>query len=531
MALSLSPVVPVLGAPSTGLDDDRPGNNVLALAPAPPVPPVKPHIAWDVRHDGVAGGDVKKASQHQPGDQLVAVLLVALAVVDNVLCYCTFFTMHNFSSGMHNIVDAQLALVPWMTPALLAFAILGTASFAAIVVLVECNSKPLFHEIMNVRIYCSALPCSVLCGGIVYYSEQTNWVPFTALITIMLFIFFWCVHMRLRWSYQLNTLSRTLLDISWFLAVLTGVFLGILFSLDRLDFITKSNELSCPFADNAKMPLYVAPLAAWFCSSWGLSEPEVVSRSPVNEGSPAQLTCSTTFTMAFGATLEAHAFECPDGCLRQYVGSGLTGCGIYSTDTPLCVAAIHSGILTDSGGAAVAYGRLGLPKFESCSRNSVVSEERHIMPSGSLVQFSAPDGGRRLAALQMFNADGTQVPLAFHFNNLRHTQEYFWLQSWQVVHSDADRVNPDRPWTRIEATVSMRIAGIELHDEKVRLGRPEDHVRPRTTNLEEAALTPSASQSTSTCRLEDLGAVCPGVGVETVLLDFCRPEASACAAA
>jgi len=387
---------------------------------------------------------------------------------------------------------------------------------------------------MNLRIYFSALPCAFLCGVVLYYSEQTKWAPFAALVLIMLFVFGWCLHMRLRWSHQLNTCSKIILDVSGFLAFACGLLLAVLFGIDRLDVITKSNELSCPYAANVEMPVHVLALGQWYCAPWRQREPTVLSRAPVESGEPVQLLCSDTFVGMFGVSIEPHSFQCPSGCLRQYSGSGLTGCGIYSLDTPVCIAAIHAGILTDAGGRGVVYGRLGLPKFERCSRNSLTSEERQAANAGAVSLFapssggSSPftlptGGGRRLAAAPplVLDSTGAQVPQAFHFNNLPHTSEYLWLKDWERSRPDDDGVDPDRPWTRIEAAVSARVAGVELQEEKVRLGKPETQL----SLFSEA--TPGHAQSTQ-CQLSELGVVCPGRGWAALHLDFCQPDVGSC---
>jgi len=468
-------------------------------------------------------------------DRWTAGLLLALAVIDNAICYAAFFTVNGVDSRMHNIVEMQLVLLPWLMPALMVFTCLGTASFAALVIIVECHGIPRFHTIMNVRIYLSALPCALICSIIFYYSEQTKWAPFTAIVTIMLSIFMWCLHMRFRWWHTMNTCGKILLDISGFLAFLVGFSFAILFIINRVDFITKSNEMSCPYAANVEMPVNVPILGKWFCAPWKRKEETLLVRKPEPGSSPKQLLCSDTFVGAFGASIDPHAFECPSGCLVQYPGLGLTGCGIYSTDSQVCIAAIHSGVLTDAGGTATVFGRLGLPRFERCSRYALTSEERQVANAGAVMlsvpssggssAFQLPGGARRLFVTPptVLDSSGARVPQAFHFNNLPHSQEYLWLKDWDVSSSSASGVRADRPWTRIEATVSARVAGMELHDEKMRLGRPEDQLALFT------AAQSGQAQSTQ-CRLGEYGVICPGSGAAVVNLDFCQPAAQTCLA-
>lgn len=380
-----SAVVPVSVVPTGGTACSL--SRDLATLPTGSAP------AWDERRDVLAlqasstfqvgrmsdsatstGEAPPRIVKHYWHDRLFAALFLALAAVDNALSYAAFVNANGVGNRMYNIVDMQLKLVMWLVPALVAFAGFGTLCFVALVVLVECHKTPLYHEIMNVRIYLSAVPCAFLCGIVAYYSEQSKPLPFATLLFIMFFTLAWCVHMRLRWSFQLNTCSRTMLDTTGFLALTAGLFLIILFLAGRLDIITKSSDLGCPFAANEQMPVHVPVLRQWYCAPWESHGPTMLHRRPV-EDQPQSLGCTSTFMDAFGTSLHAHAVECPAGCLQQAAGVPVTGCGVYTLESPVCVAAIHSGALPASGGRTVVYGRLGLAKFQQCSRNSFISEE------------------------------------------------------------------------------------------------------------------------------------------------------------
>merc|ERR1740117_1448221 len=135
------------------------------------------------------------------------------------------------------------------------------------------------------------------------------------------------------------------------------------------------------------MPVYVLPLQKWYCTPWDEATPMPITRIPINT-EPTQLTCSDSFIAAFGVSIEPHLIECPVGCLRTFKpreGTNVVGCGVYTVDSPVCVAAIHAGQLTDEGGQAIIYGRLGTSHFQRCSRNSITSVDRYITQSGSRV--------------------------------------------------------------------------------------------------------------------------------------------------
>jgi len=333
-----------------------------------------------------------------------------------------------------------------------------------------------------------------------------------------------------------------LLDISWLIALLCVLVLGVLFAVDQLKVVTRSDELSCPYAPNERMPVHVLPLDRWYCAPWDEDKPMLVSRTPVNSV-PVQLTCSDSFIAAFGVSIEPHVIECPDGCLRTFnpmQGTNVVGCGVYAVDSPVCVAAIHTGTLTDSGGQATVYGRVGVSHFKRCSRNSVTSVERYVTQTDGSVTVepqsssgSSPflaDGGRRLAVTvpTVLDPQGRPVPQAFHFNNdqpggLPQTREFIWLKKYDKVSSSNLGVEAGKPWTQIEATLSLRFAGIELEDEKVQLGKGIAQalfVQPRDGQVFDARPTE--------CRIRESGVMCKGAGAAVAQLDFCRKEVKQC---
>merc|ERR1719316_2015290 len=493
---------------------------------------------------------------------LEGVTLVMLATLDNIFCFVTYFIVRMFLEKMYNIVELNLALLWNIDLFLLIFACIGTMSFVMMVVLVECNRLPLFHEIMTLRLILSALPCGAVCMTVVFFAESTQWVPFTTFVLVIMSIFSWCLHMRIRYSQELQVINRILLDISWFFSLTVGILVIALYSSDSLSVITKSDQLGCPHTFNEAMPVFVPPLSQWYCSEWNEESPMDVVRTPVGNG-PVQLACGESFVDVFGISIEPHEVECPQGCLQIYRPSSMetgntnvVGCGIYSADSPVCLAAIHAGALTDDGGITTVFGRLGLPQFERCSRNSMVSDARFVMQSGVAVSVAAPegsgsatfmvplgdnDGGRRLKEGNLTDSEkesirrrlittpvvlgpnNQRIPQAFHFNHLEGTKEFLWLKKYEKVSAKVGGVEPGKPWTQIEATVSMRIAGLELLDEKVRLGAPQFQplfVQPRPGQVFD---TPPSS-----CTIEDTGVLCRGAGSASIQLDFCRPEEKTC---
>lgn len=466
--------------------------------------------------------------------------LLSMAVIDNALAYLTFVTVRAFHGRLYNVVDLHMTLLPGIDIILLGFAGLGTLTFVMMVILVECLKLPLYHELMNFRLFFSAMPSGIVSAILLYHSERTQWAPFATVVAVLSTVFVWCLHMRVQYRETLNVLSKILLDISWLIALLCVLVLVLFFAADQLKLLTRSDELMCPYAPNELMPVRVLPLERWYCAPWDEDAPMLVSRAPVNSV-PVQLTCSDSFIAAFGVSIEPHVVACPDGCLRTFnpsQGTNVVGCGVYGVDSPVCVAAIHAGALTDTGGQATVYGRVGVSHFKRCSRNSVTSVERYVTQTDGSVTVSQPasgsgsspfltNGGRRLAVTvpSVVDPQGKAVPQAFHFNNdqpggLPQTREFIWLKRYNQVSTGNEA---GKPWTQIEATLSLRFAGIELEDEKVRLGQGSPQqlfIQPRPGQVFDARPTE--------CRIRESGVMCKGAGAAVAQLDFCRTEVKQC---
>jgi len=514
---------------------DTAGESHAEPGPVSVVPSVAPSTAvaaatWDLRDDSAAGADSKEpfVSWQRRCEEG---LLLVFAVVCNVLCFVTYASTREFHGRLYDVIDAHLALLTGLDVAMLIFALAGTGSFGMMIILVECNKLPLYHELMNFMLYLSALPCGIICVIIVYYTEQTQWAPFFTLMAILLLTVAWCIHNRIRYGYKLGVLSKIALDVSWLTAIIFGGILLVLFASDTMRFITKSDHLGCPFSDNVKMPVYASLIERWYCVSWDIGKRMDIEREPVNRGQPARLDCSDTFLSAFGVSIEPHLIVCPAGCLMTYEGEGIVGCGIYSTNSPVCLAAIHGGVLTDGGGEATVYGRVGVPRFQHCSRNSIISAESVIAQENTAVSVTQPaakvgpfppaaaGGGRRLLSVPLVVASGgVEIPQAFHFNNMEHTREFIWLKTYEEVSSKFPGVKSEKPWTRIRATVSAQLAGVELRDERLLLG----------TALAQPQFT-AAEPGQAECKVDTHGVFCGGAGAAAFLqLDFCRPEVKAC---
>ncbi|CAK0894758.1 unnamed protein product, partial [Prorocentrum cordatum] len=442
-------------------------------------------------------------------------------LADNVLCYVTFLAVRDRreSGDLYSIVDLRLRLLAGIDTALLVFSIIGTAFFVSLVVFVECWKRPLFLELMTGRVYCSCIPCAVISSILLWNVENAHLSPFASLAITVLFIACWCLHVRL--------LSMIVVDTSWCLALMTLLGLVWLVFERQLHVLTSSDALDCPYVDNSRMPVQVLPLGARFCAGWGA--PTYIVREPV---SSITLGCGDTFVDVLNASMEVHTVTCPAGCLAHISDSDtLVGCGVYTADSSVCLAAMHDGALTDAGGTTRVHGRLGLPSYRTCSMNGLISEARTVASSGTpvtletsisatlsyaLATTTTTAGVRRLATPPaVYGADGLEVPQAFHFN--REHREYIHLERYDVSPSSDPGVQDDEPWTRVEATVSAEVAGLLLSGERVRLGSAPGS--PLFLPRDPGQVV--AGQQAGECVLSGAGVLCRGSGASVLELSFC----------
>merc|ERR1719419_1261402 len=162
------------------------------------------------------------------------------------------------------------------------------------------------------------------------------------------------------------------------------------------------------------MPVHVLTLDQWYCVPWDRNKHMEVLRISVNSDAE-QLSCLDSFVSAFGVSIEPHRVSCPVGCLRTFERADIVGCGIYAVDSPICIAAIHAGVLTDEGGEATIFGRVGVPLFRRCSQNLIVSTERYVTQVNAAVSVSKPAGsGHRLVTAPLVQgSDAVMIPQAF----------------------------------------------------------------------------------------------------------------------
>jgi len=468
--------------------------------------------------------DARKPQIHEEGMEIrpqfftpASIVLGLLALNDHVFAYLSWIRIAGFREREYNVAEVQLLLLfPGTDSALLFFALLGTLIFVALFVLQECLKKPeYFRRLLTFRIYGSAVPCAVLSSLILYASARTNTTAVLAVLANLVSTAAWTFDIRKRID-VLEVFKRTSLDLTWFFSLLAAVMIVYAYFTNRLPL-----PQNCEHTHNVALPVYFPILNQWFCVKW--NEQTIIDRLPV-EAEPVAVACGDTYVGRFGLSLDPHRISCPIGCLQMVKGEDapIVGCGIYATDSPLCLSAIHSGALTVDGGTTVVYGRLGIPVFNSCNRNSIVSQSRKVdvedLEAYAPQESLEGSGGlpRALTSSPLvLNEEGRRTPQAYFFRTESNV-EYLTIVGPEVLGQRA--IGEEEPfWHRIKGKVTMSVAGLVLNEEGVSLGDPGFTQLSFEKRPGQVFVDPPKS-----CSVTPLGVECQGMGNAAAQFDFCR---------
>jgi LCCL domain len=93
--------------------------------------------------------------------------------------------------------------------------------------------------------------------------------------------------------------------------------------------------------------------------------------------------CSFNSTQIHDAMGSAHLVSCPPGCADQ---GGLWGTDVYTGDSGICRAAIHSGLIATNGGPVVVILDAGRPAYRGTVRYGIRSSDYGSYPSSFRLQ-------------------------------------------------------------------------------------------------------------------------------------------------
>lgn len=378
---------------------------------------------------------------------------VALSVIENALCYVAYFQAKSSEDSLYNKYEAYVLGYPGLDSTLLVFAVLSTVFLFFIWTVMAFVRVDLYHQLTSLRLTLS-LPAGGMCTALVFFSEGKQVGPFLCASCV-------CLHLIVFLSHEYFLRKRRVGACRtkvWF----AGIFLLSVWTVSFIlmfifGFSYYLRDSDCPATENGAMPVRIRGVDEWQCVKWGV--PHYVRRQPSPTETPYTGFCSTSFHVfdrisnaSTGATVpssNAHFLMCPSYCQALGLGTTVVGCGVYSSDSSVCSAAVQMGILSaNQGGVVKVVGRAPPPsnQYDRCNRNGVTSTDAPAVPAGS-------------------NAGGW----AFYFQvEGRENLDMIEMTSWKRAGTPGSA----EPWRSYTADVRWVVGGTS-HRKEVMLG-PSD---------------------------------------------------------
>jgi len=106
--------------------------------------------------------------------------------------------------------------------------------------------------------------------------------------------------------------------------------------------------------------------------SMASSAPPAPEAAPVDDDQLIQAGCTFNGSQIKGEPGSLHRVSCPPGCDKA---AQIFGTEEYTADSPVCVAAMHVGALSDGGGEVTVRVEPGRPAYRGSKRNGIASRD------------------------------------------------------------------------------------------------------------------------------------------------------------
>jgi len=315
---------------------------------------------------------------------------VVLSLVENVLCYVAYFEAKSSEDSLYNKYEAYVLGYPGLDSTLLVFAVLSTVFLFILWTIMAFVRVDLYNQLTSLRLTLS-LPAGGICTALVFFSDGKQVGPFLCATCVLLHLIVYLGHEYFVRRQRLGVWCTRV----WFACIVlimvwTASF--VLMFISGFSYYLRDSD--CPATDNRAMPVKIKGVDEWQCVKWGV--PHYVRRKPSPTETPYSGLCSTSFNVfdkianaSTGATVsssDAHLLRCPSYCQALGLGTTVVGCGVYSSDSSVCSAAVQMGILpANQGGVVKVVGRAPPPsnQYDRCNKNGVTSTDVPAVPAGS----------------------------------------------------------------------------------------------------------------------------------------------------
>lgn len=103
------------------------------------------------------------------------------------------------------------------------------------------------------------------------------------------------------------------------------------------------------------------------------SGPPAGSSEEASAGGIIEAGCSFSGSEIKGEPGSVHALACPAGCPKDV--NNVLGTDMYSSDSPVCAAAMHAGMISDRGGEVTVVLETGRPAYRGSKRHGITSRD------------------------------------------------------------------------------------------------------------------------------------------------------------
>jgi len=102
------------------------------------------------------------------------------------------------------------------------------------------------------------------------------------------------------------------------------------------------------------------------------SMPSAPAEEAVGDSGFIEAGCTFTGSDIKGEPGSPHQLACPAGCDKAV---SVFGTDVYTSDTPVCAAAMHAGVMSERGGEVTVVLEPGRPAYRGTKRNGVASRD------------------------------------------------------------------------------------------------------------------------------------------------------------
>jgi hypothetical protein len=174
-------------------------------------------------------------------------------------------------------------------------------------------------------------------------------------------------------------------------------FVALITMLVTLGGCTMKPEGAQPSATAAQQPA-VAPAAGALPPPPGFPQPQATFQPPNSPTPPnssavpmarsvaqpaIEVGCSYNASQIVGGTGRTQLVNCPAGCADH---GWVWGTDVYTTDSPVCNAAIHAGVIPPEGGDVMVILEEGRQAYRGSKRNGVLTADYGQFGSSFRVQ-------------------------------------------------------------------------------------------------------------------------------------------------